>query len=128
MAAVHGHETALKREPLTRETASKTDENDSLLPHARFFSSLVFATVAHSALSLAEHSPRPRLPPRLQVRLRLGPHLTLALPHVHCTARVRTHVGSFRRELCVFELERSGTCLGTLVVHHRARTGCAAAS
>jgi len=41
---------ALKGE-LTQETASKTDENDSLLPHERFFSSLVFATVAHSALS-----------------------------------------------------------------------------
>ena len=41
---------ALKEEPLTRETASKTDENDSLWPHERFFSSLVFATVAHSAL------------------------------------------------------------------------------
>jgi len=42
---------ALKKEPLTRETASETDENDSLWPHERFFSSLVFATVAHSALS-----------------------------------------------------------------------------
>ena len=26
---------ALKGEPLTRETASKADENDSLLPHER---------------------------------------------------------------------------------------------
>ena len=44
----------LKGEPLTRETASKADETDSLWPHARFFSSLVFATVAHSApISLA---------------------------------------------------------------------------
>ena len=30
--------------------ASETDENGSLLPHGRFFSSSVFATVAHSAL------------------------------------------------------------------------------
>ena len=42
----------LKGEPLTRETASKTDENDSLWPHERFFSSLVFATVATALYQL----------------------------------------------------------------------------
>ena len=41
-------ESALKGEPLARETTTKTDENNSLLaqPHERFFSSLVFDTVA----------------------------------------------------------------------------------
>jgi len=43
---------ALKGEPLARETASKTDETilSWQTPHERFFSSLVFSTVAHSAL------------------------------------------------------------------------------
>ena len=40
------HSGALKGEPLALETAAKTDENDSLLAPKRFFSSLVFATVA----------------------------------------------------------------------------------
>ena len=38
-----------------RETASKTDETILSWPHERFFSSLVFATVAHSALISLAH-------------------------------------------------------------------------
>jgi len=43
---------ALKGEPLARETASTTDVIILSWPHERFFSSLVFDTVAHSALSI----------------------------------------------------------------------------
>jgi len=55
---------ALKGEPLTRETASKTDGKTILYRpmNGDFFSSLVFATVAHSALiSLAVPGLRSRI-------------------------------------------------------------------
>ena len=43
---------ALKGEPLTRETASKTDEKRLSIAPERFFSCLVFATVATALYQL----------------------------------------------------------------------------
>jgi len=46
-----GSRSELKGEPLARETASKTDVMILSWPLKRYFSTLVFDTVAHSALS-----------------------------------------------------------------------------
>ena len=46
---------ALKGGPLAREPASKTDETTLSWPHERFFSSLVFATVATALYQLGRY-------------------------------------------------------------------------